>query len=113
MSSRLKEVFDRDAKALQQGVDNALRDAASDVQKLFVAATNFANRSLSLIEVHSKREELARLGSSSAQFASCGQRQSWTSAASANKGLTMCDTSRCSARTSSGATDLCKYLGRC
>lgn len=66
-------MFNREAKALQQGMHDALRDAAGGFQQSFVDAPVVVDRTLILIVGHSKQDKLARLASSSAHFANCGQ----------------------------------------
>lgn len=64
VGGRLKKIFGREAKALQQRVHNALYKSAGGVKKLFVHTPEVVDRSLSLNITHSKVDESARPGSS-------------------------------------------------
>lgn len=57
VSINLKKMFDCEAKALQQGVHDALCDAVGGVQKSFADAPEVVDRTLSLIFGHLKRVE--------------------------------------------------------
>lgn len=113
VSNRLKKMHDREAKALQQGVQDALCDAAGGTQKLFVEASEVVDRSLSLIVEHSPRDESAGPVSSSKHSASCERPQSQIGAAFDSGCVSMSSTLWSSAPSSSGATVSCAYLGRC
>lgn len=62
-------MFDREAKTLEQAVQDVLCDAAGGVQQSFVDASEVVDRSLCIFACPSKRDELDRQGSSSVHFA--------------------------------------------
>lgn len=68
VGSRLEELFDREAKALQPVVHGSLHYAGGGVQKLIADAPEVVDRSLSLIDEHPKRGESAKLKFFSAHF---------------------------------------------
>lgn len=79
MCSRVKKVFSREGKALQQDVHDVLRSAAGSVQMSFVDVPEVADKSLSLIVGQSKGEKSAWPKFLSAHSANRMQRQSRTS----------------------------------
>lgn len=56
LSNHMKEMFDCEAIALQQGVRDDTRGAGRDVQRTFVGAPEFINKSLTFIVGQSKRD---------------------------------------------------------
>lgn len=56
----LKKLFGCDARALQQGVCDAIRGTAEEVLKLFVGAPKVVNSISTYIVGHAKHDELAR-----------------------------------------------------
>lgn len=95
-SSQLEEMFDCEAKALQEGVHDHLCNAAGGLQESFVDAFDFEDRKLSLIVDHSEGDESARPGSLPAHSASHGLPQSRTRAVSDSEVAAMGDKTRSS-----------------
>lgn len=104
MSNQLKEMIDCETKALQQGVHDALQEAARGVQRPFVDS-EVVGRNLNLIVAILKRYELANPWYLSAHSASCVQRQCRTRVASYSRAALIGDTFCSSAPAFRGATD--------
>lgn len=106
-------MFDRKTKAMQQGVHDALCDAAGGVQRAFIDAPKVVDRNLRLIVENSKRDKSARPGSSSVHPASLGKRQSWTRAATDSGSACKGDVPRSSGPASPDSTDPPNFPDRC
>lgn len=106
-------MLDREAMALQQAVQEALCSAAGGVQKVFVDALEFVDRSLNLVVEHWKRVELARARSSSAHSASREQRQSKASPAFDIGAVLLSNTLLSSAPAFLFATNPCDHSSWC
>lgn len=98
-------MFDREAKKLQLGVHTSLCDAAGGVHQSFANAPEVVVRGFCLIVGHPKRGGWDRPGYSSVFFASHGNRQSHTRAASESRRASLDDTPWSSAIASLSATD--------
>lgn len=68
-SKHPKKMLDGEVMELQQVVHSVLRSAAGSVQKSFADEPKVVDRSLRLIVRHTKRDESAKPGSSSAHSA--------------------------------------------
>lgn len=113
VSSRLKRMFDSEAKTLQQSVHDVYCDSASNVQNSFFDAPEAVKRSLSLIVGYSKRDASLRQRSLFAHSAHCGKRQSRTRAAFDSGGAAMSSTSWSPTLAFLDATGPRDYLGGC
>lgn len=71
VDKRFKNLFARDAMALEQGVPEAISNAAGNVQNPFVEVTVDASGSLSLMGSHSKRVNLTKPVTYSEHSANC------------------------------------------
>lgn len=76
-----KKMIYREAKALRQGLHDALSDAADGVQMSFADTPETVKRRVSLVAGHSKRNALANQGLSSADSANSEERQNRSRAA--------------------------------
>lgn len=81
ISKRLKDMFDRQAESLQQGVQDAFCSAAGGVKKSFDEDSKVVDRSSCLIVELCRHDESAKPASLLAHSASGKPPMSWTRAA--------------------------------
>lgn len=104
-------MFDIEVTALQQSVCDGICGATEDVQKLLVGVFEVADRCLSLILKHLKRDEAARSGSFSAHSGNHEPQRSRIGAASDSADAPMSDAPWSWAPTFHRTADLRDYPG--
>lgn len=110
---RLKDIFNCEAMALQQGVRDAACGAAGDVQRSLAGIFEVVEKDLGLTVDLLNHNESVRSGYYSAFSSNYKSRRSQTRFATDSGGVLISDTPWSSAPAPAGAANLCGCPGRC